>query len=113
MVTEAEIDAEMTSKGGWTRESLAKWGVSWPPPKGWRKAIVEGRAIKCSLEASVSSYGVTKEQVVDTAPCPQCGKPIGAPCRVGADGRPKSHHDRLHAAQIILNERRNNSAEEA
>ncbi|NKS00469.1 hypothetical protein GTA09_21515 [Rhodococcus hoagii] len=35
--TEAEIEAARTPAGGWTRETLAAWGVPWPPPKGWRK----------------------------------------------------------------------------
>lgn len=39
MPTREEIDAARTPKGGWTREQLAKWGVPWPPPKGWRKAL--------------------------------------------------------------------------
>lgn len=38
--TEEEIDAAMTTAGGWTRATLAGWGVSWPPPKGWRKALI-------------------------------------------------------------------------
>ncbi len=41
----AEIEAARTSRGGWTRESLARWGVPWPPPKGWKKALIEGRPI--------------------------------------------------------------------
>lgn len=39
MVTDREIDAARTPGGGWTRETLEGWGVSWPPPKGWRKAL--------------------------------------------------------------------------
>jgi hypothetical protein len=32
-----EIDAKFTrSAGGWTRAQLAEWGVTWPPPKGWK-----------------------------------------------------------------------------
>ncbi len=38
--TEAEIDAAMTPEGGWTKAQLAQWGVSWPPPKGWRQALL-------------------------------------------------------------------------
>jgi hypothetical protein len=38
--TEAEIIAARTNAGGWTRETLARWGVPWPPPKGWRRALV-------------------------------------------------------------------------
>lgn len=31
-----EIVEAMSDRGGWTRSTLASWGVSWPPPKGWR-----------------------------------------------------------------------------
>jgi hypothetical protein len=41
MPTEKEIDAAKTPAGGWTREQLEKWGVSWPPPKGWRKSLIK------------------------------------------------------------------------
>jgi hypothetical protein len=40
-MTAAEIDAARTTKGGWTRETLAHWGVPWPPPRGWRKKLIE------------------------------------------------------------------------
>jgi hypothetical protein len=43
MVTEAEILAKKTARGGWTRATLAAWGVPWPPPKGW-KAVLTGDA---------------------------------------------------------------------
>jgi hypothetical protein len=42
-VTAEEIEAAKTPAGGWTRATLAQWGVPWPPPKGWR-AKLEGRA---------------------------------------------------------------------
>lgn len=41
-MTEQEIDAARAHAGGWTRETLAKWGVPWPPPKGWRKRLIGG-----------------------------------------------------------------------
>lgn len=28
-----------TQNGGWTRETLAEWGIPWPPPKGWKKHL--------------------------------------------------------------------------
>lgn len=34
------IDA-MTPAGAWTAFQLAKWGVPWPPPKGWRLELEE------------------------------------------------------------------------
>ena len=39
--TPEEIEAARTPNGGWTRETLASWSVSWPPPKGWRKDLAE------------------------------------------------------------------------
>jgi hypothetical protein len=49
-VTDAEIDAARSSQGGWTREQLAEWGVSWPPPRGWRKRLTrqERRNLKAA-----------------------------------------------------------------
>jgi hypothetical protein len=35
-----EIDAHRTPNGGWNRMQLAQWGVPWPPPHGWREAII-------------------------------------------------------------------------
>lgn len=35
----AEVAAAQTERGGWTRAQLAEWGVPWPPPQGWRKAL--------------------------------------------------------------------------
>jgi ribonuclease HI len=35
-----EIESLKTSNGGWTRERLARWGVPWPPPKGWKKKLL-------------------------------------------------------------------------
>lgn len=40
-ITNEEIDAARTPAGGWKRDQLAKWGVPWPAPKGWRKQIVQ------------------------------------------------------------------------
>ena len=37
----AMVEAERTPKGGFTRKSLAAFGVEWPPRKGWRKALLE------------------------------------------------------------------------
>ena len=40
-ITEADIEAKRSAKGGFTRSTLAEWGVPWPPPSGWKKAIIE------------------------------------------------------------------------
>ncbi len=44
-VTDAEIEAAKSPRGGFTRKTLAAWGVPWPPPKGWRRALIAGRLI--------------------------------------------------------------------
>ena len=40
-VSPDEIEAAKTPKGGWKAAQLAKWGISWPPPEGWRKKLIE------------------------------------------------------------------------
>lgn len=35
-----EIDDAQTRFGGWSPETLAAWGVPWPPPEGWRDRLV-------------------------------------------------------------------------
>ena len=39
-ITEEEIMAWQTPKGGWTKDTLAEWGIPWPPPKGWKKGLL-------------------------------------------------------------------------
>jgi len=34
MPTDEEIMAARSAAGGWTLETLASWGVPWPPPAG-------------------------------------------------------------------------------
>lgn len=40
-----EIEAGRSAKGGFTKEQLAKWGVPWPPPKGWKEQLLAGRSM--------------------------------------------------------------------
>lgn len=40
-----EIEMGKSIAGGYTRAQLSKWGVPWPPPKGW-KADIERRRIE-------------------------------------------------------------------
>ncbi len=42
MPTAEEIEAARTTRGGWTRAQLAEWDVDWPPPKGWKAALLNG-----------------------------------------------------------------------
>jgi 8-oxo-dGTP diphosphatase len=34
-----QIERAKTKNGGWTKKTLAQWGVPWPPPKGWRDEL--------------------------------------------------------------------------
>ena len=55
-ITEQEILAKQTDNGGWTKATLASWGVPWPPPKGWKEALVQHGVPYRSKEGE-SSYG--------------------------------------------------------
>lgn len=83
--TAAEIEAARTPAGGWTREQLAAWGVPWPPPKGWRKALAAG---------------------VELPPFPPCAvqKITRIPAGVGSAIRPKvdAAIDRGEATGCVL-----------
>jgi hypothetical protein len=35
----AEIKRGMSPAGGFTKATLAEWGVPWPAPKGWRRDL--------------------------------------------------------------------------
>lgn len=40
-VSEEEIKALETGNGGFTYATLKSWGVPCPPPKGWKKKLIE------------------------------------------------------------------------
>lgn len=39
-ISDFEIESRRTDAGGFSRETLAEWGIPWPPAHGWRKAIL-------------------------------------------------------------------------
>ena len=41
MPTREEIEAARTPSGSFTKQQLAQWGISWPPPRGWRRQLEE------------------------------------------------------------------------
>lgn len=45
-----DVEAARTPAGGFTSKQLAEWGVAWPPPSGWRKALAD--AYRRQQEAS-------------------------------------------------------------
>lgn len=40
-IAEEVMAANTSASGAWKAEQLAKWGVAWPPPKGWRRDLEE------------------------------------------------------------------------
>lgn len=63
-LTIAEIHAAKTRKGGWTKETLAVWGVPWPPPKGWRAALVAGKPIPSPQPVGTISASQVVEKLI-------------------------------------------------
>ena len=41
-LTKLDIEMHATPLGGFTKGTLESWGVPWPPPRGWKKALVRG-----------------------------------------------------------------------
>ena len=41
--TPQQVEKAKTKRGGWTKATLASWGVPWPPPPGWRRKIEQLR----------------------------------------------------------------------
>jgi hypothetical protein len=39
IVTAKQVEAAKSPRGGWTKATLAEWGIPWPPPRGWRRRI--------------------------------------------------------------------------
>ena len=60
-----KLDILISQNGGYSKAALASLGVSWPPPKGWKKALINGteqpkRARKDKRSSSHRSYKQTK-----------------------------------------------------
>lgn len=55
--TPDEIEAARTQAGGWTRAQLAEWGVPWPPPKGWRRALEQSAPIPARAGRETAGIG--------------------------------------------------------
>ena len=53
MITAEEIEAAKSPSGGYTKATLAQWGISWPPPRGWKDALMSGATIERSITPSV------------------------------------------------------------
>lgn len=55
-MTHEEIDVARTPNGGWTKAQLSKWGVPWPPPKGWKRALVDNGPMPMNTPAFILDH---------------------------------------------------------
>ena len=55
-MSEEEINAARTPRGGWTKEQLAQWGVPWPPPKGWKESLVLRHSISEAMQRDAADH---------------------------------------------------------
>lgn len=62
-----EINAARGENGGWTKATLARWGIGWPPPKGWKDALVAGDEIKniAPVEKESHPYSIESDVLHD------------------------------------------------
>src|ERR1035437_2850464 len=59
------IGQAKTERGGWTRETLAKWGVAWPPPRGWKRALLSGELIPRGTPGSKNDVDVDHRALLE------------------------------------------------
>lgn len=45
-ITLEQIEATKSKDGGYTKAGLATLGVPWPPPKGWKEALLAGETME-------------------------------------------------------------------
>ena len=69
-ISEEEISARQTAAGGWTKGQLAQWGVPWPAPNGWKKAILQHGIPYCEvIEIFAGGTILAKDKPLF---CPHC-----------------------------------------
>lgn len=51
-ITAAWLRQCSSPAGGWTRRQLAALGISWPPPKGWKRSLI-GRPLSDDVRHEV------------------------------------------------------------
>ena len=61
--TKEEIEARRSEKGGFTKAGLAEMGVPWPPPPGWRQALLEGRPVGVNTTGNEVRFTLTDDHM--------------------------------------------------
>ena len=59
MLTDEQIDAGKSPRGGWTKAQLAEWGIPWPPPKGWKSLLIGGPVKRKPIREEDVLFAVT------------------------------------------------------
>ena len=101
MITAEDIEAGRSDKGGWTRKTLATWGVPWPPPKGWQKRLLAATSFSnTTIKHKITKIDLLrreKERVLNL---------IQGLCALGFD-KPSDVMERLSSINCeIINEER-------
>jgi hypothetical protein len=96
-VTREEIERHRTPNGGFTRATLAQWGVPWPPPKGWMARLIKGDN---SLDdfTQTSEWRELRDFVLkrDGGKCVVCGRGAGDGVKLQVDHiKPRSLYPEL------------------
>lgn len=52
-MNQEQIESLATARGGFTKKQLAEWGISWPPPKGWKRALTSHYSAPAGASPSV------------------------------------------------------------
>lgn len=109
-LTPADIEAARTPNGGWTKATLERWGVPWPPPRKWKKeleAAIAGPAKIAEKPPSVIKLApngrphLTRDQIRGVA-CRKCGANAGVRCQQNGVTRMANHMIRMQDAQEQL-----------
>lgn len=64
-LTTHTMDTLRTKKGGYSAKVLSILGVNWPPPGGWRKALIGSKISRETYERAQRACGYVKPTAVD------------------------------------------------
>lgn len=68
-----EVEGAKSPAGGWTRVTLSRWGIGWPPPKGWRKELERAFAAEAAGADAEKVYRVCPYLAGrNLQPCKRC-----------------------------------------
>jgi 5-methylcytosine-specific restriction endonuclease McrA len=59
-ISAEELESARTPNGGYRREQLIGWGVPWPPPKGWKRALLTGSQMPIGRKEKLKRRAIRK-----------------------------------------------------